>query len=86
MYVCIDVYGFLDNNDSTCFFVYSIMTFLILYITLYKNIYKNTQIQSAKKPNFPPNVKSLTRLTRIVKSTHAYIFTIKPQLLHHTIA
>ena len=29
MYVCIDVYGFLDNNDSTCFFVYSIMPFLI---------------------------------------------------------
>ena len=44
MYVCIDVYGFLDNNDSTCFFVYSIMPFLILYI-----LYNNTQ--SATKPN-----------------------------------
>ena len=45
MYVCIDVYGFLDNNDSTCFFVYSIMTFLIY--TFYIIITNNTQV--------PPN-------------------------------
>lgn len=46
MYVCIDVYGFLDNNDSTCFFVYSIMTFLIY--TFYIIITNNTQ-------EVPPN-------------------------------
>ena len=49
MYVCIDVYGFLDNNDSTCFFVYSIMPFLILFI-LYTTSNNSNNTQSAK-PN-----------------------------------
>ena len=68
MYVCIDVYGFLDNNDSTCFFVYSIMTFLILYITLYNYIKTTTH-------KVVPNHELITsRQTRENKRkiTHTY--------------
>ena len=67
MYVCIDVYGFLDKNDSTCFFVYSIMTFLILYITLYNYIKTTTH----KVPNHELITSRQTRENKR-KITHTY--------------
>ena len=70
MYVCIDVYGFLDNNDSTCFFVYSIMPFLILYTFYIFNIITH---------KVPPNQikiprKSFTNHNFILLKVHMPIY------------